>query len=373
MSANLRGASSLRHSGQLEPGAPDEDLFPADLWARTLRRVARRRYGAGAIYGEVDGLSQLKTALAGYLNRLRGVRAEPHQVLIVPSTQAALTLIAQCLADPGDSALVESPGYFGARTAFHVAGLSVGAIAVDGEGADPSTIASDASPRLIYVTPSHQYPTGARMTLQRRLDLLDYARRSGAVIVEDDYDSEFLWQGRAIAALQGISQGGEVIYTGTTAKSLLPGLRLAYMVVPDALVDAFAQAHRNLGLRANIHAQAALVDLIESGALSTHLRRIASIYEARGRTLVEGLRARLATGVDVAMPMGGLQTVVRFADGTDDVAVAAVLAGHGYETPSLSSYCAGRPERGLVVGFADATGKRVNQFAERLDAALSMI
>ncbi|WP_164730639.1 PLP-dependent aminotransferase family protein [Pelagibacterium montanilacus] len=372
MAVNLRSASGLRHAGRLEPGAPDEALFPADLWARTLRRVARRRYGAAAIYGEVEGLAALKTALSGYLERLRGVKASPHQILVVPSTQSALSLVAHCLADPGDRALVESPGYFGARTAFHGAGLSVGAMAVDGEGADPASIAGEPAPRLIYVTPSHHYPTGARMTLQRRLDLLDYARRSGAVIIEDDYDSEFLWQGRAIAALQGISQGSEVIYTGTTAKSLLPGLRLAYMVVPEALVAPMAQAHRTLGLRANIHAQAALVEVIESGALATQLRRIAQIYEERGRLLVEGLRARIGPAIAVAMPMGGLQTVVRVSQAVDDVALAAALAGDGYETPSLSSYCAGRPERGLVVGFADADARRVARFADRLDAALRL-
>src|SRR5690606_14699749 len=121
------------------------------------------------------------------------------------------------------------------------------------------------APRLIYVTPSHHYPTGARMTLQRRMDLLQATRRAGAVVLEDDYDSEFLWHGRAIAALQGISAGPEVIYLGTTAKSLLPGLRLSYMVVPSELVASFSQAQRNLGLRVNIHAQAAFADLIESG------------------------------------------------------------------------------------------------------------
>ena len=208
------------------------------------------------------------------------------------------------------------------------------------------------------------------MNLQRRMGLLEAARREGAVVLEDDYDSEFLWQGRAIAALQGISRGGEVIYLGTTAKSLLPGLRLAYMVVPDTLAGPLRQAQRNMGLRVNIHAQAAYAELIESGALVTHLKRIARLYEARGRLLVETLRKRLGGAIDIAMPMGGLQTVMGFADRVDDTKVAVRLAEEGFETPALSSYCAGNTRKGLVVGFADATDKRVARFAGLLEGLL---
>ena len=369
ISVNLRAAQGERHAGQLEPGAPDEALFPADLWARTLRRVARQRFGAAAIYGDLEGLPRLKLALADYLSRQRGVSADPGQVLIVPSTQSALALAAQCLADPGDVGLVESPGYFGARTAFAGAGLVTEALEVDGQGADPAPVAASGA-RLIYVTPSHHYPTGGRMPLQRRMDLLRAARDLGATILEDDYDSEFLWQGRAIAALQGISEGMEVIYMGTTAKSLLPGLRLAYMVVPPGLVAPLAQAQRNLGLRVNIHAQAAYAELIESGALITHLRRIAKTYEERGRLMVETLRARFGATLAVDMPMGGLQVVASFASPRDDVAIARALAREGFETPALSSYCAGERRSGLIIGFADATPARLSRFADRLERAL---
>ena len=371
LAANLRGPLGERASGQLEPGAPDETLFPADLWARTLRRVARRRFGAGAIYGEMAGLGALRVALAGYLGRHRGVAARPDQIIVLPSTQSALALIAHCLADRGDLGMVESPGYFGARTAFYGAGLDTAPLEVDGQGADPSAIVGHA-PRLIYLTPSHQYPTGARMSLQRRLDVLEAARRVGAVIIEDDYDSEFLWQGRAIAALQGISRGDAVIYLGTTAKSLLPGLRLAYMVVPDPLVGPLAQAQRNLGLRANIHAQAALAELIESGALLTHLNRIAKDYEARGKLLVETLSARFADVLAIDMPMGGLQSVARFVPRREDRPVARHLFEQGFETPALSSYCSGQERSGLIIGFADATPPRLQRFSAALSAALRL-
>lgn len=369
IAVNLRGKRGQRHSGYLEPGAPDEALFPADLWARTLRRVARQKFGDAAIYEALEGLPRLKSVLADYLARQRGVNAGPDQILIVPSTQSGLALAAQCLADPGDTGLVESPGYFGARTAFAGAGLVTRALEVDGRGADPSGIGRSGA-RLVYVTPSHQYPTGARMPLQRRMDLLQAARRTGAIVLEDDYDSEFLWNGRAIAALQGISDGAEVIYLGTTAKSLLPGLRLAYMVVPRDLAGPLAQAQRNLGLRVNIHTQAAFADLIESGALATHLKRIARTYEERGRLLVETLRERFGADLEVDMPMGGLQVVARFARPRDDSPVAAALAAEGFETPSLSSYCAGEKRSGLIIGFADATAKRVARFADRLEQAL---
>ena len=366
---NLRGKRGQRHSGYLEPGAPDEALFPADLWARTLRRVARQKFGDAAIYESIEGLPRLKSVLAEYLARQRGVNASPDQILIVPSTQSALALAAQCLTDAGDTALVESPGYFGVRTAFAGAGLRVRAMEVDGQGADPTGIERSGA-RLIYVTPSHQYPTGARMPLQRRMDLLQAARRSGAVVLEDDYDSEFLWNGRAIAALQGISDGSEVIYLGTTAKSLLPGLRLAYMVVPRDLVAPLTQAQRNLGLRVNIHTQAAFADLIESGALATHLKRIAKTYEERGRLLVETLRNRFSAELELDMPMGGLQVVARFSWPRNDNPIAAALAAEGFETPALSSYCAGEKRSGLIIGFADATAKRVTRFADGLKRAL---
>ncbi|MBN15197.1 MAG: GntR family transcriptional regulator [Pelagibacterium sp.] len=370
LARDLRNWEGGRHAGQLEPGAPDEALFPADLWARTLRRVARQSFGHAAIYGDVDGLPRLKSALTDHLARQRGVNASPAQIIVVPSIQAGLSLVAQCLADPGEVGFVESPGYFGARTAFAGAGLVTRTLEVDEQGADPAALAGSGA-RLVYVTPSHHYPTGARMNLQRRMGLLEAARREGAVVLEDDYDSEFLWQGRAIAALQGISRGGEVIYLGTTAKSLLPGLRLAYMVVPDTLAGPLRQAQRNMGLRVNIHAQAAYADLIETGALVTHLKRIARLYEDRGRLLVETLRARLGRAIAIGMPMGGLQTVMGFADHVDDTRVAALLADQGFETPALSSYCAGQKRKGLVVGFADATDKRVARFAGLLEGLLN--
>lgn len=369
LARDLRNWQGGRNAGQLEPGAPDEAVFPADLWARTLRRVARQKFGEAAIYGDVDGLPRLKSALVGHLARHRGVNALPDQIIVVPSIQAGLLLVTQCLADPGDVGFVESPGYFGARTAFAGAELVTKALEVDAQGADPSALAGSGA-RLVYATPSHHYPTGARMNLQRRMDLLEAARREGAVVLEDDYDSEFMWQGRAIAALQGISRGGEVIYFGTTAKSLLPGLRLAYMVVPEALAGSLRQAQRNMGLRVNIHAQAAYAELIESGALVTHLKRIARLYEERGRLLVETLRARLGGAIEIAMPMGGLQTVIGFADRIDDTKVAARLAEEGFETPALSSYCAGQKRKGLVVGFADATARRVARFAGLLESLI---
>lgn len=369
LALDLRKWDGRRNGEQLEPGAPDEALFPADLWARTLRRVARQKFGAAAIYGNMAGLPRLKSALAEHLTRQRGLSAEPEQIIVVPSLQAGLSLAAHCLADPGDAAFVESPGYFGARTAFAGAGLVTRALEVDGQGADPAAIAGSGA-RLIYVTPSHHYPTGARMNLQRRMDLLEAARREGAMVLEDDYDSEFLWRGRAIAALQGISRGGEVIYFGTTAKSLLPGLRLAYMVVPHALVGPIGQAQRNLGLRVNIHAQAAYAELIESGALVIHLRKIAKLYEARGRLLVDKLRERLGARIEVSMPMGGLQTVMELAGHVDDMEIASALAAEGFETPALSSYCVGEKRIGLIVGFADATEKRVTRFARLLEGIL---
>lgn len=371
LSSDLRSSAYMRRDGLLQPGTPDEALFPTDLWARALRRAARRRYGEDAIYAHADGLPALKAILVDYLRQSRGIVAGADELIVLPTTQAGLVLAAQCLCEPGQAAWMETPGYFGARAAFEGAGLSVVPMPVDAEGADVEAITADAPlPRILYVTPSHQYPTGARMTLGRRQTLLNTARTCGALVLEDDYDSEFLWHGRAIAALQGLSAVGEVIYFGTTAKSLLPGLRLAYMVAPPALAELFRRAQRNMGMLANLHAQAAFADLVESGHYGTQLKRITRIYEARGRLLVETLRARLGDRICVTMPMGGLQMAVDLPGVGDDRTVALAMARAGFNAPALSAYCIGASRPGLVVGFSQADAPVVEQFAQALERAL---
>lgn len=351
---DYRARARAQASGPFSPGEPDPKLFPADAWGRALRRAARRDYGARAGYRDPHGLPGLRSALADQLERHRGVRVAPHRILILPTVQSGLVLAATALADPGDLALVEDPGYAGARAAFAGAGLRLGAMPVDADGADVAAVMPETPPRLIYVTPSTQYPTGARMALHRRMALLDHARAHQAIILEDDYDSEFVWRGGEIAALQALDDEDRVIGFGTVAKSLLPGLRLAWMVVPDTLVEDLRQAQRNLGLLANLHGQAALQDFLESGEYRAHLRRITRAYGERARMLVDGLQTVLADQVQILRPDGGLQVCVPLPDAVEEAALVAALQARGFAVAGFSGYHLDHGRAGLVIGFAHA-------------------
>jgi GntR family transcriptional regulator/MocR family aminotransferase len=374
MSANLRGDGWSSGTGVLQPGAPALDCFPYEEWARCLRRAARLERGAGLLYRDYSGYAPLKRQLARHLAFERGVRATPEQILVTSAMQASLSLLAQALADPGDEVWLEEPGYLGARTAFHGAGLAIRPLPTDDAGADASKVPPGAaSPRLIYVTPSHQYPLGSRMPLARRLTLLERARAAGALVLEDDYDSEFLFSGRPVAALHGLAEEGRVIYLGTFSKSLLPGLRISYCVVPKALTDPLCQLMRNTGCAANVQAQAALAAFMDSGAYRKHLKRIRQIYERRGRLLVETLNRRLGNWLEVAPPTGNVQVAVLFREPLDDVAIALKMQARGFGVSPLSNCYLGTERRsGLIVGFAGASGEEIERGAEVLAELLEI-
>ena len=363
--AGLHAASD----GWLQPGTPDEALFPRALFSRALRQVTLTRYASAAAYRDYSGLRALREGLATRLAADRGVDAAPERILIVPGAQAGLSLIAQTLCDANERALVESPGYAGAHAAFRGAGLEVSPLPVDGAGADISRTRANA--RLAYVTPSNQYPLGARMTLARRTALASWARTHGAWIVEDDYDGEFHWRGAAIGALQAFAPD-VTIYVGAVSKSLMPSLRLGWIVVPSPLADPLRRAHRALGLAANLHVQAALAHLIETGAWRTHLRKIARVYAARGNLLADMLQTQFAGRLLVHRPDGGVQLAARLLPGYDEAIVMAKLGAAGFAVGALSRYGYGIPcPSGLVIGFADADTVRVARFAAALDDALS--
>jgi len=368
LSANLREEGWFSHPGALQPGAPALDCFPYEDWARCLRRAARLERSTDLQYQNYSGLAELKHQLVRHLASERGGRASPDQILITSATQASLSLLAQVLTDPGDEAWLEEPGYLGARTAFHGAGLAIRPVPTDGQGADVSKMAAHlAQPKLIYVTPSHQYPLGVRMPLTRRLALLKAAHIAGAVILEDDYDSEFLFEGRPVAALYGLAEEGQVIYLGTFSKSLLPGLRMAYCVVPQALVEPLSQLMRNMGCAANVHAQAALAWFMDSGAYRKHLKLIREIYEDRGTRLVETFNGRLGNRLEVAPPTGNVQVAVRFREPTDDIAVALAMQNRGFAVSALSNcYLGAERKTGLIIGFAGATADQIDKGADAL-------
>ena len=332
----------------LRPGHGDAREFPNEIWARCLRRSAVR--AARRELGPVNR-PRLREALAQYLAASRGVRATADQILILPSAQAALTLIAAVLITPGEEVWVEDPGYPGAAAAFRASGARVGGIRLDEEGMQ--RMPGVAAPKLIFMTPSHQHPTGRLMSLTRRIEFLRLGKPGKTWIVEDDYDGEFHYDSRPVPALQGLDAHGRVFYVGTFAKAMTSDIRLGYLVVPPALVGNLEIAQRHIGLIAAAHIQEALAEFIADGHFLAHLRRMRRLYHARRDHLVEGLERHLGEVLTAEVPSGGIQLVARLRRGTADQTAVKRLVAAGVVTRALSSLSLGKPrDHGLLLGFA---------------------
>jgi GntR family transcriptional regulator/MocR family aminotransferase len=334
-------------------GQPDTRVFPVRTWQRLISRRLARRAPRMLDYGDAQGYRPLREAIAGYVASARGVRCTADQVIVLSSSQQALELTARLVLDPGDTVWMEDPGYPGALAALRCAGATVVPVPVDAAGLDVEA-GRRAAPRarLAYVTPSHQYPLGETLSLERRLALLDWASRTGAVVVEDDYDSEYTYENRPIAAIQGLDDAGRVVYVGTFTKVLYPSIRLAYAIVPDALVDAYVRARRLVDGHPPVLIQAVTADFIEEGHFGAHLRSTRALYAGRRAALVEAVRAQLA-GEGALGPSGaGLHAVLHLAR-TGDVAVRRAALALGVDARTLSEFHLG-PTRasGLVLGDA---------------------
>jgi GntR family transcriptional regulator/MocR family aminotransferase len=337
------------------PGIPDLASFPREIWATCLRRAARVADAASAGYEAMSGHPRFRRVLAGHLAETRGVVAEPEQIVVTSSARAGLSLIVSALLSPGEECWVEEPGFRSAKAIFGAAGARLVGVAVDGDGIDPSRAPATSRPRLTYVTPSHQYPTGALMSLARRLALIERASQSDGYIVEDDYDSEFQYRGRPIAALQGLDRTGSVLYLGTFAKSLQPGLRVGFVVAPPELAAALEQVQRHTGQFVAPVMQLALADFIEHGHYRAHVRRMKQVYARRLAQFADRVARYSGGALRAAIPPGGLQTVVTSEDGLADAVLAAMLAERKVFHHPLAAFHL-RPEaalhRGLLMGFA---------------------
>lgn len=341
----------MSYQGQLKPLRPghgDAREFPNEIWARCLRRSAVR--AARRELGPVNR-TRLREALAHYLATSRGVRAATDQILILPSAQAALTLIAAVLITPGDEVWVEDPGYPGAAAAFRASGARVTGTKLDEQGMQRRP--GMAAPKLIFMTPSHQHPTGRLMSLARRTEFLGLSRPGKTWIVEDDYDGEFHYDSRPVPSLQGLDAHGRVFYVGTFSKAMTSDIRLGYLVAPPALVSTLEIAQRHIGLIASSHIQEALAEFIADGHFLAHLRRVRRLYHARRDLLVEGLKRHLGEVLSVEVPSGGIQLVARLKRGRADQAAVKRLGEAGVVTRALSSLALERPrDHGLLLGFA---------------------
>ncbi len=346
---------SLQTPRPFQPGIPDLSSFPNEIWSAALRRAARHPDADSAGYAQMSGHQRFREALRQHLAEARGVIAEPEQIIVTSSARGGLSLIASALLSPGEETWIEEPGFRSAKAIFSAHGGRLVPIPVDARGIDPARAPLSGKPRLIYTTPSHQYPTGALMTLARRLDLLDRASREGAYIIEDDYDSEFQYRGRPIAALQGLDSRECVLYLGSFSKSLIPALRVGFIVVPPGLAEGFAKVHRHTGQFVPPVIQLALADFLERGHYAAHVRRMRSVYAGRLEAFCEGIARHSGEALIAAMPDGGLQTVVTSGDGISDAALAELLAKADVQCQPLAEFHmrpAKAAHRGVLMGFA---------------------
>jgi len=353
---------------------PALDAFPMTLWAQVATRRLRRVSARLLAGGEALGYRPLREAVAEYLNTSRGVKCTADQVLIISGVQQALDRAAHLLLNPGDPVWMEEPGYPGAAVVFRAVGAKICAVPVDAEGLNLDVGRRrwpHQRPRLLYVTPAHQFPLGMTMSLRRRLSLLEWAGRSRTIIFEDDYDSEYRYSGRPIPALQGLDRAAVVIFAGSFTDVLFPALRLAYLVVPSDMVDIFAAAESVSTHHPPLIDQAILCDFIREGHFARHVRRMRELYAERLSVLIESAQERLGGLLEIPPVEAGLRTVGWLQGGRSAEHAAQAAAKHDVEVVPLSRYAWGRARRdGLVLGFAAVDGREIRRGVEQLARAL---
>jgi GntR family transcriptional regulator/MocR family aminotransferase len=295
--------------------------------------------------------------------------------VVVSGSQQGLDIVARLLLDPGDPVWIEDPGYLGARGALLGAGAAVTPVPIDAEGLVVSAgIERRPRARMVYVTPSHQFPLGVTMSLARRLALLEWVRKSGAWVIEDDYNSEFRYSGRPIAALQGLDFTGRVIYLGTFSKVLFPALRLGYLILPPDLVEPFAKARALVDRHSPLIDQAVLAEFIAEGHFARHIRRMRALYAHRHATFIEAARRDLSGLLEVTPQDAGMHLVGWLPLGVDDAAASRSVFEHGLEAPPLSAYALERPARGgLLLGFTGTGTREIREGVRQLAQALRTV
>jgi GntR family transcriptional regulator / MocR family aminotransferase len=360
----------MRPSRAFRANVPALNLFPTTVWAQITARRLRHASMLHLLGSDTLGYGPLRDALANYLNTSRGVNCGRDQIVIVSGVQEALDLTARILLNPGDRVCMEDPGYLGARMAFEAIGARVIGARVDDEGMKVRGL-SLYGLRLVYITPGHQFPLGITMSLPRRLELLEWIRKSNAVVFEDDYDSEYRYSGPPIPALQGFDHNGSVIFAGSFSKVLFPSLRLGYLVVPSKLIPHFEAAISLTKRHAPVPEQVVLCDFITEGHFARHLRRMREVYAERLSILLEGARQKLAGLLEISTIEAGLQSVGWLRNGIDDKSATKAAAARNVEVFPLSRYTRGKVEReGLQLGFAALEPREIRRGVEDLAIAL---
>lgn len=353
--------------GAFAPGMPEIRQFPHELWQRLQQQHARSSPPDWWHYQQEGGLRQLREAIADYAQLSRSVRCGADQVLVLQGAQQAMELTARLLADQGDTAWMEDPGYSGAQAAFMAAGMDITPVSVDEQGLNPQAAPAGSQPRLIYITPSHQYPSGVVMTLERRLQLLQLAEEKDCWIMEDDYDSEFRYDTQPLASLQGLASSERVIYLGTFSKVMYPALRLAYLIVPEALVDSFRSAYARLYREGGYALQSALAAFMEQGHFARHIRRMRELYRIRQQLLRHTLRQQLGDSLPLSSGEAGMHLVAKLPAHIDDDSLSRHAAEQGLWLRPLSRhYLGGHSQPGLVLGYAGVDDADIPESSRKL-------
>ncbi len=363
--------TAILDGGVFAPCEPDVAQFPFQVWQRLLGKAWRQVRSSDARYAAPGGHPELRAAIAEHVQLARQVRCTPRQVVIVNGAQQGLSLCATLLADAGDRVWVEDPGYPGARRVFRAADLDLVNIGIDAEGMAPTKEQWRAPPRLAYITPSHQFPTGVVMSLRRRRELLAAAAECKSWIIEDDYDGEFRFSGRPIASLQGIDVAERVIYLGTFSKALFPGLRLGYLVLPESICDQFSLASAQLAFEGRQVTQAALAAFMREGHFSAHIRRMRLVYAARRELFSQVWQAQLGELAPLTGADTGIHLVAQLPPG-EDVKISELAQAIGIAAQALSSFYAGRPDRGgLVIGYGGVHEQDIRRHGKALAQLVS--
>jgi GntR family transcriptional regulator/MocR family aminotransferase len=347
-------------------GIPDASLFAFDTWRRLVSAELRAGAHAPGRYADPAGHADLRAAIARYVAIARGVTADADDVLVTHGTQQALDLVARVLVAPGDVVAVEDPGYPHARDVFASYGARVVPVPVDREGLVVDQLPDHV--RLVFTTPSHQFPYGPPLSRERRRTLLEVAERRGVAIVEDDYDSEFRFTDGPLSPLHALDEHGRVIYVGTFSKSLVPALRAGYLVAPPSLRTALRAARQLADGYGQPAQEVALARFISDGLLAAHLRRARVTYAERRALLLDGLAQLLGDRLEVVPSAAGLHiTAVCRDPGVDDAAVVDAMAGEGVVVEALSAYAMGDGvPSGLVFGYGAVAAGAITPGLERL-------
>lgn len=350
-------------------GTPALNEFPIKIWRRLLSRYSNTNSNWLGYSTEPSGYQPLRQVITRYLTRSRAVNCEPEQILITNGTQQALDLILRLLIEPGETIAIENPGYLSARIIFETQDAQILPIGVDESGLIVKKLANftHKNIRLIYVTPSHQFPTGAILSLPRRLELLNWSQQTGGLIIEDDYDSEFRYGEKPIPALQGLDKSDSVLYIGTFSKVLFPSLRIGYLVLPKSLVAIFTRAKWLNDRHLPILEQQVLAEFIESGYLERHIRKMRSIYNKRRQTLVKALKKHFGKRAKILGETAGIHVMVRFKTDLSDQEIIQRAAKAGIAMMSANPhYLTAYPKGEFIFGYGELTETQLQQGILRL-------